>query len=283
MCYSYTNTAATTAAVANRFVTSTNMKVGAYTLANTTPVWSGAGFVTVTHTEVGGGVDTLGTIVVVGVDLSGQTRTDTITPVNGTTATGVIPFRTITSVTGVGWEDMSGERGGPTAFGVHPALTALVAEHGDDNWRLIRDIGVATGRIVAHRTTYDVRMRWQALQQPKQRWTADEERLFVHLIKRHGAGNWARILADSEAAGTMLASRGGQQLRTKWRNLLRYYPEIQPQPQPAGTVLHAGDGMPMDEGEGEEEEEEEDSDDGEAPMEAEAGAGAGEEVMPAVQ
>jgi len=99
----FTNTAATTAAVANRYVVSTNMKVGAYTLANTTPVWAGAGLVSVTHTEVGGGVDTLGTIVVVGVDLSGTTRTDTITPVNGTVAYGVIPFRTITSVTGVGW------------------------------------------------------------------------------------------------------------------------------------------------------------------------------------
>jgi len=103
MGYTFTNTAATTAAVANRYVTSTNMKVGAYTLANTTPVWAGAALVTVTHTEVGGGVDTLGTIVVVGVDLSGQTRTDTITPVNGTVATGTIPFRTITSITGVGW------------------------------------------------------------------------------------------------------------------------------------------------------------------------------------
>jgi hypothetical protein len=102
MGFSFTNTAATTAAVANRYVTSTNMKVGAYTLANTTPVWSGAGLVTVTHTSVTGD-DTLGTIVVVGVDLSGQTRTDTITPLAGTVATGTIPFRTITSVTGVGW------------------------------------------------------------------------------------------------------------------------------------------------------------------------------------
>jgi hypothetical protein len=95
--------AATTAAVANRYVTSTNMKVGAYTLANTTPVWEGGAFVTVTHTEVGGGVDTLGTIVIVGVDLAGNTRTESITPVNGSVATGTIPFRTITSVTGVGW------------------------------------------------------------------------------------------------------------------------------------------------------------------------------------
>ena len=99
----FTNTAATTAAVANRIVTSTNMIVGAYSIANASPVWAGAALITVTHTEVGGGVDTLGTIVVVGKDLSGQTRTDTITPVNGTTATGTIPFRSVTSVTGVGW------------------------------------------------------------------------------------------------------------------------------------------------------------------------------------
>jgi hypothetical protein len=91
MGYAYSNTAATTAAVANRIVTSTNMKVGAYTIANATPVWGGAALITVTHTEVGGGVDTLGTIVVVGTDLNGQVITDTITPV------------TVTSVTGVGW------------------------------------------------------------------------------------------------------------------------------------------------------------------------------------
>lgn len=99
----FTNTAATTAAVANRYVTSANMKVGAYTLANTTPVWAGAAFVTVTHTQVGGVTDTLGTIVVVGKDLSGQTRTETITLLSGTVATGTVPFRSITSVTGVGW------------------------------------------------------------------------------------------------------------------------------------------------------------------------------------
>ena len=103
MGYTFTNTAATTAAVANRYVTSANMKVGAYTLANTTPVWSGAGLVTVTHTEVGGGVDTLGTIVVLGIDMAGQGRTDIITPLNGTVATGTVPFRTIGSITGVGW------------------------------------------------------------------------------------------------------------------------------------------------------------------------------------
>jgi hypothetical protein len=102
MGYGFTNISATTAAVANRYVTSTNMIVGTYTLANTTPVWQGGAFVTVTHTAVTG-TDTLGTIDVVGVDLAGQTRTDTISPLDGTVATGTIPFRTIVSITGVGW------------------------------------------------------------------------------------------------------------------------------------------------------------------------------------
>lgn len=99
----FTGIAATTAAVTNRFVTSTNMIVGAYTLANTTPVWQGGAFVTVTHTQVGGVTDTLGTIAVVGVDIAGNVRSESITPLSGTVATGLIPFRTITSITGVGW------------------------------------------------------------------------------------------------------------------------------------------------------------------------------------
>lgn len=99
----YTNTAATTAAVATRFVTSANMKVGAYTIANASPVWSGGCLVTVTHTQVGGVTDTLGTIAIVGTDLNGQTISETITPLDGTVATGTKIFRTVVSATGAGW------------------------------------------------------------------------------------------------------------------------------------------------------------------------------------
>jgi hypothetical protein len=99
----YTNIAATTAAVANRIVTSTNMKVGAYTVANASPVWAGGALITVTHAQVGGVTDTLGTIDVVGTDLNGQAISETITPLDGTVATGTKIFRTVTSVTGVGW------------------------------------------------------------------------------------------------------------------------------------------------------------------------------------
>lgn len=102
--YKSTNIAATTAAVTNRLVASANMKVGTYTLANGgVAVWQGGFLATVTHTEVGGGVDTLGTIVFVGKDLHGQAITDTITPLNGTVATGTKVFKSVTSVTGVGW------------------------------------------------------------------------------------------------------------------------------------------------------------------------------------
>lgn len=103
MGYGYTNTAATTVAVANRIVTTVDMKVGAYTIANASPVWSGGALITVTHTQVGGVTDTLGTIVVVGTSLTGQAQTETITPLAGTVATGTKVFRSVTSVTGVGW------------------------------------------------------------------------------------------------------------------------------------------------------------------------------------
>lgn len=99
----YTNIAAATSAVANRFVTSTNMKVGAYTVANASATWSAGFLVTVTHTQVGGVNDTLGTIIVTGTALSGQVQTETITPTAGGTATGTKIFRTVTDVTGAGW------------------------------------------------------------------------------------------------------------------------------------------------------------------------------------
>lgn len=102
MSNSYTPISATTAAVANRIVTTTNMIVGAYTIANASPVWAGGALITVTHTAVTG-TDTLGTIVVVGKDLAGGTITETITPLDGTVATGTKVFRSVTSVTGVGW------------------------------------------------------------------------------------------------------------------------------------------------------------------------------------
>ena len=99
----YTSISATTAAVTNRFVTSTNMKVGAYTIANPSPVWQGGCFVTITHTTVATGTDTLGTIALVGVGLDGAVQSETITPVADSTATSTKVYRIVTSLTGAGW------------------------------------------------------------------------------------------------------------------------------------------------------------------------------------
>lgn len=99
---SFSRIAATTAAVANRFVTTTNMVVGTYTIANASPVWDGGCFVTITHTSVTG-TDTLGTITIVGTGLDGQALSEVITPVADSVATGTKAFRTVTSATGAGW------------------------------------------------------------------------------------------------------------------------------------------------------------------------------------
>lgn len=95
--------AAATAAVANRLVTSTNMKVGAYTVANSgTMPTGGARLITVAATAADT-ADTMGTITVVGTGLGGVALTETLIPVAGSTVTGTEWFVTVTSVTGAGW------------------------------------------------------------------------------------------------------------------------------------------------------------------------------------
>lgn len=90
-------------AVANDEVAATvadvDMKVGTYTIAAQPDVPRN---ITVTHTA-DGTADTLGTIVIVGTDYAGDALTETLTPVSGTIAAGTKAFRTITSITGVGW------------------------------------------------------------------------------------------------------------------------------------------------------------------------------------
>ena len=93
---------AATAAVTNRFVTSTNMANGAYTLANTTMPTDGGRLITATITAVTGN-DTPGTITVVGTDLRGEALTEVITLTAGGSATGSSVFRTVTSITQAGW------------------------------------------------------------------------------------------------------------------------------------------------------------------------------------
>jgi hypothetical protein len=104
----------------DRYVVSVDMKVGAYTLANSDPGNSGARYVTCTRTVVGG-ADTAGTIVVVGKNLAGQTITETLTPGAHTIlVTGTKLFASITSVTGAGWV---------TATGNDTIVVGMAAEH----------------------------------------------------------------------------------------------------------------------------------------------------------
>jgi len=88
---------------ADGYVTITNMIVGAYTLLRTTPLGGGARNVTVTHATVAAGTDTIGTVVVVGTDLSDAVITETITPGADAVTQGTMAFKTITSITSVGW------------------------------------------------------------------------------------------------------------------------------------------------------------------------------------
>jgi len=102
MGYSFTNTAASTAAVTNRFVTSVNMANGAYTVANASPTWSGGCLVTATITAVTGN-DTPGTLTIVGTGVGGQPLTEILTLTAGGLATSTNAFRTVTSLTQAGW------------------------------------------------------------------------------------------------------------------------------------------------------------------------------------
>lgn len=80
----------------------TDMKVGAYTLANTTPGDGHAHNVIVTHTATAG-TDTLGTITVAGTNIADEAISEEITPLDGTVAAGAKAFASITSITGAGW------------------------------------------------------------------------------------------------------------------------------------------------------------------------------------
>jgi hypothetical protein len=90
---------ALTAIVNNRIVTTTNMKVGAYSVA-AQPVSPSLLSVLVT---AAGAADTMGTIIFVGTDINDVALTETVTPIAGTTVYTTKEFKTVTSVTGAGW------------------------------------------------------------------------------------------------------------------------------------------------------------------------------------
>ena len=95
--------AAATEADVDRFVTSTNMKVGGYTIANSgTQPTGGARKVTLTHTS-GDTTDTLGTVALVGTDIDGVAQSETLTPSADAAVTSTNFYLTVTSATGASW------------------------------------------------------------------------------------------------------------------------------------------------------------------------------------
>lgn len=103
-----------TAAVTNRIVTTTNMKVGTYAVAAQPYCPS---LITVT-TTAGGTADTQGTVTIAGTDIWGNTISDVITPVAGSTVSGTKYFKTVTSVTGAGWVIDAGSSNDTIVVGV---------------------------------------------------------------------------------------------------------------------------------------------------------------------
>ena len=83
----------------DKYVTTTNMKVGTYTIAAQP---SAPSVVTVTATA-NGTADTMGTITVVGTDIYNAVQTEVIIPVADSTVSGSKFFKTLTSITGAGW------------------------------------------------------------------------------------------------------------------------------------------------------------------------------------
>jgi hypothetical protein len=87
----------------DRFVVSVDMKVGAYTLAQTTmPEAAIARKLLITVTADTDN-DTMGTLAIVGTDIAGNAISETIAPVAAGSVETLHAFKTLVSITGAGW------------------------------------------------------------------------------------------------------------------------------------------------------------------------------------
>ena len=102
MAYKGTHLTTANAAVADRFITVTAMKRGTYGApanAGAMPD-SGARHVTIGLTRNDAVDAPLGTVTITGTDLAGNVISEVITPLDNTTATGALWFKTVTAVVG---------------------------------------------------------------------------------------------------------------------------------------------------------------------------------------
>jgi hypothetical protein len=87
----------------DRFVVSVDMKVGAYTLAQTTMPEAAIARKLLITVTTDTGADTMGTLDIVGTDIAGNPLTETIAPVSASAVETLNAFKTLVSITGVGW------------------------------------------------------------------------------------------------------------------------------------------------------------------------------------
>lgn len=125
-----------TAADPDKIVTTTNMKVGSYSI-DAQPYCPSK--ITVTATA-SGTADTMGTITIVGTDIYGRTQSEVIVPAAGSAVSGSKIFKTVTSVTGAGWVIDVGNGQDTIIVGV-PASGGIEAKGFDVT------LGVITGNV----------------------------------------------------------------------------------------------------------------------------------------
>jgi hypothetical protein len=87
----------------DRFVVSVDMKVGAYTLAQTTMPEAAIARKLLITVTTDTGADTMGTLAIVGTDIAGNAISETIAPVSASSVETLNAFKTLVSITGVGW------------------------------------------------------------------------------------------------------------------------------------------------------------------------------------
>jgi hypothetical protein len=117
------------AKVANRFVVSTSMKVGAYIVANPSSGDSLCRNIEVIVT-IAGGFDAPGTITVVGTNYNDGAIQEVIIPIDGTVA-GTKAFKTVTAVTGAGWSANDGDDQITVGFGGLVGLPVILSAAAD--------------------------------------------------------------------------------------------------------------------------------------------------------
>lgn len=130
----------------DKIVVDVDMKVGAYVIAAQPDI---ARVLTLTHTTVVVGTDTLGTITVTGTNIFGQTISEVLTPSADATVTSTKAFKTVTGAVGAGWVTAGGADKIKIGIGAALGLPFVVATTSDVTLGILgADIVAAASKAV---------------------------------------------------------------------------------------------------------------------------------------